>query len=118
MAQMRVRLFTQWLPWIGLDDVVSAFYWALMNEQVAGPVNVTSPNPVTNREFTKTLGRVLHRPTFAAVPEALLNLAGDMGREMLLTSQRVMPTRLTREAFPFRDTQLEPMLTRVLGRGD
>jgi uncharacterized protein (TIGR01777 family) len=79
--------------WIALDDVLGAIGHALTNEALSGPVNVVSPNPVTNAEFTRTLGHVLHRPTFFTVPRFAVELLfGQMGREALLASFRVRPT--------------------------
>jgi hypothetical protein len=108
---------TQWLPWVGLDDAVSAFYTAVMDDRLSGALNVVAPAPVTNRQFTRSLGRVLHRPTALAVPTFLIEAAGRMGREMLLSSQRVALGKLNAVGFSFRDPELEPMLHRVLGRG-
>jgi uncharacterized protein len=108
---------TQWLPWIGLDDAIGAFYTAAIDDRISGALNVVAPSPVTNRQFTKALGAVLHRPTVLAVPTFVLKAAGQMGREMLLSSQRVVPGKLNAMKFGFRDAELEPMLRRVLGRG-
>jgi len=106
---------TQWMPWVGLDDVVSAFTAAALDDRMAGIFNVVSPEPVTNRQFTGMLGRVLRRPTFMHVPTFVLKLAGQMGREMLLSSQNIRPRRLTEAGFAFADPLLEPMLRRLLG---
>jgi uncharacterized protein (TIGR01777 family) len=108
---------TQWLPWVGLDDAISAFYTALMDDRVSGVLNVVAPVPVTNRQFTRTLGRVLHRPTALTVPTFVLKATGRMGREMLLASQRVALGKLNAVGFCFRDPELEPMLHRVIGGG-
>ncbi len=108
---------TQWLPWVGLDDAISAFYTALMDDRVNGVLNVVAPAPMTNRQFTRTLGRVLHRPTALTVPTFALKAAGRMGREILLSSQRVALSKLNAVGFRFRDPELEPMLHRVMGVG-
>jgi NAD dependent epimerase/dehydratase family enzyme len=108
---------TQWLPWVGLDDAICAFYAALMDDRVSGVLNVVAPTPVTNRQFTRTLGRVLHRPTALTVPTFVLKAAGQMGREMLLSSQRVALRKLNAAGFRFRDPELESMLHRVMGVG-
>ena len=106
---------TQWLPWIGLDDTISAFYAAAMDERISGVFNVVAPTPVTNRQFTRVLGSVLHRPTVFGVPTFMLKVAGKMGEEMLLSSQRVASAKLSGAGFEFRDPELEPMLRRVMG---
>ena len=108
---------TQWLPWIGLDDAVSAFYTAVIDENFSGPLNVVAPAPVTNRQFTQTLGRVLHRPTVLALPAYVLKAAGRAVRELVLSSQRVGAGKLNDLGFKFRDPELEPMLRRTVGLG-
>jgi uncharacterized protein (TIGR01777 family) len=109
---------TQWLPWVGLDDAIRAFYTAIRDDHISGACNVVAPTPVTNRQFTETLGRVLHRPTILAVPTFVLKATGRMGKEMLLSSQRVALGKLNVAGFTFRDPALEPMLHRVLGMGN
>ena len=105
----------QYMSWITLDDVVGAIYHALTNEQLRGPVNVVSPNPVTNYEFTKTLGRVLSRPTIFAVPAFAARLAfGEMADATLLASTRVEPSRLKESGFVFQHPELEGALRHVL----
>ena len=100
----------QWMSWIALHDWVRAVDFLLAND-VAGPVNLVSPNPVRNAAFTKTLGRVLERPTLVPVPAAAIHLLfGDMGRDTLLTSQRVHPQVLMDAGFPFEYPTLEPGL--------
>jgi uncharacterized protein (TIGR01777 family) len=107
----------QYFSWIGIDDVVGAIHHALTCEDLNGPVNVVSPHPVTNREFTKTLGRVLRRPTALPVPAFAIRLAlGEMADEMLLASIRVAPRRLEETGYAFRDPELEPALRHVLGK--
>ncbi len=105
----------QWMSWIELDDVVGAIRFAILNEGLSGPVNYVAPNAVTNSEFTKTLGRVLSRPTFLTVPAFGARLAfGEMADALLLASQRVEPARLTEAGFNFQYSQLEPALRNVL----
>jgi uncharacterized protein (TIGR01777 family) len=107
----------QWWSWISLRDTARAFAFALEHEQVHGALNLAAPHAVTNAEFTRTLGRVLHRPTLLALPAfALRALAGEMAEEMLLASQRVIPTRLLQAGFSFEDPELEPALRRLLQR--
>ncbi len=103
--------------WITLDDLVEVIHHALDTETLAGPVATVSPSPVTNAEFTKTLGRVLHRPTLLPVPVfALQMLFGEMAREAMLASARVKPARLLETGFRFQHGALEPALEHLLGR--
>ena len=107
----------QWMSWIALDDEVGAIRHAIENETLSGPVNLVAPNPVTNAEFTGTLGRVLHRPTFLPPPAFAARLAlGEMADEMLLASQRAVPARLEASGYRFRYPTLEDALRAVLGR--
>ena len=106
----------QWMSWIALDDVITALQFVLTNESLKGPVNFVAPNPVTNAEFTKTLGRVLSRPTFFPIPEFGVRLAfGEMADALLLSSQRVKPTTLADSNYQFRFENLEKALKRILG---
>jgi NAD dependent epimerase/dehydratase family enzyme len=83
---------TQYVSWIALADAARAFRHALVTAEISGPINAVAPEPVTNRELTETLGRVLHRPTFVPAPRPLLELAlGQMAEELLLASTRVEP---------------------------
>ena len=101
----------QWMSWISLDDVVGMINFALENESVRGAVNVVAPNPVTNEEFTKTLGSVLYRPTFLPLPEFAVHMVfGEMGDALLLDSTRVIPKRLQDNGYEFRFTDLKPAL--------
>ena len=98
----------QYISWVALEDAVNAIKLAINDQSVQGPLNVVSPNPVTNEEFTKTLGHVLNRPTALAMPAFAARLAfGEMADEMLLVSQRVMPKRLTAAGFQFQYPELE-----------
>lgn len=107
----------QYMSWIALDDVIAAIYHALSNEVLRGPVNAVAPNPVTNREFTHTLGRVLSRPTLFPMPAFAARLAfGEMADELLLASQRVAPARLVETGFIFRYPMLEDALRHLLGK--
>jgi uncharacterized protein (TIGR01777 family) len=102
---------SQYMSWIGIDDVVSAIDFLIRNPQQEGVFNVTAPEPVTNSEFTKTLGRVLSRPTIVAMPGAVVRiLFGEMGDRLLLHGQRVIPSRLLENGFGFADTDLEKVL--------
>lgn len=98
----------QWMSWVSLDDVVAIINFALDNESLRGAVNVASPNPVTNEEFTKTLGSVLYRPTFLPLPEFAVNLVfGEMGDALLLASTRVIPKRLVDAGYEFKYIDLK-----------
>jgi hypothetical protein len=118
-AGLGARLGTgdQYWPWVALDDVLAAFEWALHDEELEGVVNFTAPEPVTNREVTRTLGRVLRRPAVLAAPTFILRHGtGGMGDEMLLASQRAMPARLKERGFRFAFPTLEGTLRFELGR--
>jgi uncharacterized protein (TIGR01777 family) len=105
----------QYLSWIALDDLVSAIQHALSAAAMSGPVNAVAPGAVTNREFTKTLGRVLKRPTIFAMPAFAARLAfGEMADEMLLSGARVEPRALSAAGFEFTHSQLEPTLRHIL----
>jgi uncharacterized protein (TIGR01777 family) len=107
----------QYMSWVTIDDVVSAIEHILTNEDIKGPVNMVAPNPVSNREFTKTLGVVLHRPAILRVPSwAIQAVYGEMGKELLLASTRALPHRLLSSGFEFRFPYLEHGLRHVLGR--
>jgi uncharacterized protein (TIGR01777 family) len=105
----------QYLSWISRADVVGALLHALRSPAVQGPVNVASPTPLTNREFVKTLGRVLRRPTVLPAPGWALRLAlGAFADEALLASQRVMPMVLQSTGYVFHDPHLEEALREML----
>ena len=108
---------TQYMSWIAIDDVVGAIRHLLLTDAVAGPANLVAPEPVTNADFTRTLGRVLRRPTLLRVPASALRiLLGEMADEMLLASTRVRPSRLLDSGYRFRHPALEGALRHVLGR--
>jgi len=105
----------QWMSWIGMDDTLGAILHALMNEALAGPVNLVAPAPVTNREFARTLARVLRRPAIFPFPAFAARLVfGQMADELLLASARVEPARLQATGYAFRDATLEGALRRLL----
>jgi hypothetical protein len=105
----------QWWSWVSLADTARAFAFAVEDEQIHGALNLAAPDAVTNAEFTRTLGRVLHRPTLLTVPAFVLRaLGGDMALEMMLASQKVMPRRLLEAGFKFEDVELEPALRKML----
>jgi hypothetical protein len=105
----------QWLSWIALDDVVGAILHVLDHEFLGGAINVVAPQPATNAAFTRTLGRLLHRPTILPMPTVAARLAfGEMADELLLASQRVKPTKLLASGFTWRFPELESALRHVL----
>jgi uncharacterized protein (TIGR01777 family) len=108
----------QWLSWISLEDEVAAIIHLLTSEATEGPVNVTSPQPVTNKEFTATLARVLHRRALVPVPTPALHVlfGREMTKEMLLGGQRVLPTALEASGYVFEHLTLEGALRSTLGR--
>ena len=107
---------TQYMSWIAMDDVTSAIYHTLITESLKGPVNVTAPNPVTNKEFTNTLGEVLKRPAVVPIPAFAAKLAfGEMANDLLLASTNVAPKRLSDSGYEFQYPKLEPALKHVLG---
>jgi uncharacterized protein len=106
----------QWVSWVSIDDVVGAIQHALVTGDLAGVANTVAPNPVTNAELTKTLGRVLHRPTLFPVPAPAMRLVlGEFGQDVL-ASARVVPRRLAETGYEFRHVDLEAALRHVLGR--
>lgn len=113
----RIGSGRQWWSWISIDDMVGALVW-LLTHDVHGPVNLTAPNPVTNSEFTKVLGHVLHRPTLLPTPKPALwvRLGRELTRELLYASQRVAPTVLDDRGYEFAHPELEDALRAVLGR--
>jgi uncharacterized protein (TIGR01777 family) len=105
----------QWFPWIHVEDEVGAIRFLLEREDARGPFNLTAPAPVTNRELTRALGRVMSRPSFLPAPGFALRLAlGEMA-DMLLQGQRAVPSRLLELGYVFRWPDLEPALRDLLG---
>ncbi len=108
----------QWMSWISLDDAVGAFYAALMDESLEGAVNAVAPSPITNGEFARTLGKLLHRPALVPLPALAVKLAlGEMGKALLLNSCRAVPARLLRSGFSFLAPTTEQALRIELGIG-
>lgn len=107
----------QYVSWITLDDLASVLERALDDERLVGAVNGTAPNPVTNAELTRALGRVLRRPTFAPLPAPIARLVlGRMADDLLLASTRVVPERLNQTGFEFAHPEIEGALRAVLER--
>jgi uncharacterized protein len=112
----RVGSGRQWMSWVSLEDVVGVIRWALENEMMRGAVNVVSPEPVRNEDFTATLAKALHRPALFPAPAFALRLIlGEMADALLLSSQRVVPAQLQKLGYQFHDTNLVATLTRIIG---
>jgi uncharacterized protein (TIGR01777 family) len=108
----------QWMSWVSLDDAAGAVEHALTNESLQGPVNVTAPEPVTNRDFTRTLGQELSRPTPFPVPAGALRLAlGEMVDSTILASARALPAKLLASGYRFRHPDLATALRDILRQG-
>lgn len=107
----------QYWSWIAIDDVITGLLHAIATESLSGPVNFVTPDPPTNREFTKTLGKVLGRPTILPMPGFAARLViGEMADALLLSSARVLPKKLLETGYDFRFPKLEPALRHLLGR--
>jgi uncharacterized protein len=108
----------QMMSWIGLADWIRSVEFIIATPSLSGPLNLTAPNPVSNGAFTRTLGRVLHRPAFAAVPPFALTIAlgGELATTALLASQNVVPTALLRAGFTFTEPELGGALRAEIGR--
>ena len=107
----------QYMPWIHVNDEVRLLLWALDTDGASGTYNATAPNPVTNREFSKALGRVLGRPAVIPLPKLALKarFGGELG-EVAAGGQRTIPRRALDAGFEFRQPELEPALSDLLGR--
>ena len=106
----------QYWPWIHRDDWVALVRWAIDTPSASGPVNATAPNPVTNAELSRALGRALHRPAFMPAPAFALRIAlGEMADALLLSGQRAVPAKALELGFVFRHTQIDAALRAILG---
>ena len=107
----------QYMSWISIDDVVHIIAHMLNDEQLSGSYNLVAPQPVTNYDFTKSLGRAMHRPTISPLPAfAARMMFGEMADALLLSSSRVLSTRLESIGYTFIDTALEQALSRLLDK--
>ena len=107
----------QYISWVAIDDVVKMIHHVIITESISGPVNLVTPNPATNYQFTKTFGRVLHRPTIVPMPAfAVRLLFGEMANELLLASIRVEPKVLTASGYGFEYPRLETALRHMLSQ--
>jgi hypothetical protein len=106
---------TQYMSWVAIDDVTGAIYHTLVTDSLKGPVNVTAPNPATNKEFTDTLGKVLNVPTVMPMPAFAAKFAfGEMAKDLLLASTKVAPKRLADSGYEFQYPELENALKHIL----
>jgi uncharacterized protein (TIGR01777 family) len=113
----RIGSGRQWMSWITLDDTIGSINHAIATDTLRGPVNAVAPNPVTNQEFTKTLGGALWRPTVFPMPGFAARLAfGEMADELLLASTRVLPQALTASVYQFLHGDLGNALRHLLGK--
>jgi len=107
----------QGMSWVSMHDLARIFDFLIDSEELSGAINVVAPNPVSNREFTKALGKVLKRPTLLPMPAIQARLLfGEMAEEILLTGARVLPSRLSAAGFEFTEPDLEQALRSVLNR--
>lgn len=105
----------QWMSWIAIADHITALRFLLDRADLAGPINVTAPEPVRNRDYTKAIGRAVHRPALAVVPATALRVAlGGFADEGVLVSQRVVPARLEDAGFPFTYADIDSALTAIV----
>jgi uncharacterized protein (TIGR01777 family) len=109
----------QYISWVSIDDVTGMIQYVIANESMRGPVNLVSPNAVSNREFTKTLGQVLHRPPIFPLPAFAARIAfGEMADELLLAGTRVVPKKLTDSGYKFRHPKLGEAFEHLLKKAD
>lgn len=105
----------QWMSWIHINDLMGILLYCIEQDSIQGPVNGTSPNPVTNQQFTNALGKVLKRPTFFSMPAAVIRLAmGQMGEELLLAGKRILPKKIQEAGYTFQYESLEEALADVV----
>ena len=114
----RIGNGNQYMSWIGLDDLLGLILYAIADKSIAGPLNAVSPNPITNADFTSTLGKILSRPTIFSIPESIIKLplGEELANAALLSSTRVIPQRLIKIGYKFRFPYLESALRHTLGK--
>lgn len=106
----------QWMSWVHIDDVVDIIYYALINDQITGPINATAPKPVSNKTFTAILGNVLNRPTLFTVPKTVIDLAlGDMG-QLITKGQYVLPQKALESGYTFNYSDLKAALDAIYNK--
>ena len=102
------------MSWISLADWIGIVQWLLTRNHVSGPLNLTAPAPVTNAEFARVLGHVLHRPSFVPTPAFAMRLAlGELAEALILGGQRVVPTRVQALGYEFKHETLEAALRHI-----
>ena len=107
----------QYVSWISIHDLPGIVQHLISREELSGPINAVAPNPVTNRELTKTLGRILRRPTLFPMPAFAARLAfGEMADALLLASTRVAPERLVASGYAFRHPDIASALREILAK--
>lgn len=104
----------QYYPWIHFDDYIAAIRFLIDDPKSSGPYDLSAPNPVTNREFARTLGKVMHRPSFFPIPRFALEMAFGEVATVVMDGQRMLPARLSQAGFEFRFPNLEPALKDLL----
>ncbi len=105
----------QWVSWISIADCLGVIDFAMANKKLSGPTNVTSPSPLRNKEFTQTIGKILHRPERVPVPKTMLHLMfGDFAEEALLSSTKALPEKLTLSGYKFQHPDLQSALNSIL----
>jgi uncharacterized protein len=114
----RIGNGNQYMSWIGLDDLLGLILYAIADKSIAGPLNAVSPNPITDADFTSTLGKILSRPTIFSIPESIIKLplGEELANAALLSSTRVIPQRLIKIGYKFRFPYLESVLRHTLGK--
>jgi len=111
----RIGSGDQWMPWIHLEDLIGIILYCIEHEEISGAVNGTAPNPVTNKIFTKTLGKVLKRTALLPMPSmAVRLLMGQMGEELLLSGVKVLPAKITSQGYEYKYPQLEEALLNIV----
>ena len=112
----RIASGKQWMSWIHIDDLINIIFYAVKNKNITRAINGVSPNPVTNEVFSKTLGKVLHRPVIFPVPAFMLKLlVGEMAEELIINGQRVLPEKAIANEFDFEFPELEGALREIIG---
>lgn len=105
----------QWMSWIHLDDLVGIILYCIENNELTGAINGTAPNPVNNTEFSKTLAKVLHRPSILPMPAFVVKLLmGQMGDELLLSGKKIIPLKVLDAGYQFKYQKLEPALLSIV----
>jgi NAD dependent epimerase/dehydratase family enzyme len=111
-------MVTSNMSWIGLDDLLTLVLYAIVDESISGPINAVSPNPVTNADFTKLLGKVLSRPTIFSLPKFILKsvFGEELVNSTFLSSSRIEPMRILKMGYKFRFPSLGSVLRHTLGK--